>query len=79
MNPHLEDLAQQASYTVKGHNGCVWGTTVNLEKFALLIVRECLEQIYSATIDNSTDDWDQGYNSGLNQAAETIKTHFGGL
>lgn len=47
------------------------------EKFAELIVRECLEQIYSVTIDNPTDDWDQGYDSGLNQAAETIKEHFG--
>lgn len=47
------------------------------KKFAELIVRECLEQIYSVTIDNPIDDWDQGYDSGLNQAAETIKEHFG--
>lgn len=81
MNERIRELEMQAdewskynyTWTPTGNN---W-VEVYMEKFAELIVQECLEQIYSVTIDNPTDDWDQGYDSGLNAAAETIKTHFG--
>jgi hypothetical protein len=88
MNQRIRELAEQAeklkrdevSYRERLRNKYCTGDMeeeIFREKFAELIVRECLEQIYSVTIDNPTDDWDQGYDSGLNQAAETIKTHFG--
>ena len=93
MNERIRELIEQAHEqkpvivldpvtcepTHKIGNGGVpmYHSELNPEKFAELIVRECLEKIYSVTIDNPTDDWDQGYNSGLDQAAETIKTHFG--
>lgn len=77
MNGRIQELARQCRWENYGVNSELLSSGIDEEKFAELIVRECLEQIYSVTIDNSTDDWDQGYNSGLYQAAETIKTHFG--
>ena len=48
------------------------------EKFAELIVRECINEINSVTTgDHGRDDWDHGYDAGLSQASETIKEHFG--
>ena len=46
MNERMKELVMQATYTVKGANGCVWGDNVNLEKFAELIVRECAEEAF---------------------------------
>lgn len=78
MNERIKELEAQCWETRKHPvSQAAMGDKFNTEKFAELIVRGCLEQIYSVTIDNPTDDWDQGYDSGLNQAAETIKTHFG--
>ena len=77
MNPKLRDLQIQAFAECKKFEDGQFRTDEVFQRFAELIVRECLEQIYSVTIDNPTDDWDQGYNSGLDQAAETIKKHFG--
>ena len=75
MNQRIKELFLQAGF----HPPVVkrMGDEYKFEKFAELIVKECLEQIYTVTIDNPTDDWDQGYDSGLYQAAETIKEHFG--
>ena len=41
MNTRIQELIEQATYIVRGANGCVWGNNVNLEKLAELIVREC--------------------------------------
>jgi hypothetical protein len=43
MNTRIQELMKQATYIVKGANGCVWGNNVNLEKFAELIVLECAQ------------------------------------
>lgn len=75
MNERIRELAKQAGWGATSDPYIRQAFDVNM--FAESIVRECLEQIYSVTIDNPTDDWDQGYDSGLNQAAETIKEHFG--
>ena len=86
MNERLKELYQQA-HSIRRYDGdpaldgnpptVYWQGEVSAQRFAELIVRECLEQIYSMTIDDPMEDWDQGYDSGLDQAAETIKTHFG--
>jgi len=50
------------------------------EKFAELIVRECMAQIEEGKrkVDvYRTDVYDIGYDDGLTQAVETIKEHFG--
>ena len=77
MNERIFELAERAGFKLIRENCYDVVSTMSVQEFAELIVRECLEKIYSVTIDNPTDDWDQGYNSGLDQAAETIKTHFG--
>ena len=74
INERIRELAEQAGMVYHCEHQY---DNFDEQKFAELIVRECLEQIYSVTIDNPTDDWDQGYDSGLHQAAETIKEHFG--
>ena len=72
MNARIFELIQHQN----GFCGLVW-TEEDKKEFAEFILQQCLEKIYSVTIDNPTDDWDQGYASGLIQAAETIKESFG--
>jgi hypothetical protein len=43
MNQHIQELIKQATYTVRGANGCVWGDNVSLEKFAELLVQQCAQ------------------------------------
>ena len=40
------------------------------EKFAELIVRECLDQLH-------VSDWDEDYDKGIYWSREQIKNHFG--
>jgi len=47
MNERMQELLKQATYTVKGANGCVWGDNVSIEKFAELMVEEFLEITHS--------------------------------
>ena len=47
MNQRMQELLKQATYTVKGANGCVWGDNVSIEKFAELMVEEFLEIAHS--------------------------------
>jgi hypothetical protein len=56
MNERINELAKQATYTVKGANGCVWGDNVNLEKFAELIGLECMYVGRLAQINNQLVD-----------------------
>lgn len=70
MNEHIKELAEQAGADV-------WGDQVSasqyfdIEKFAELIIKECIEQC--ADDSDSKDDWDKG----VRWAANQIKTHFG--
>lgn len=43
MNPLIQDLIKQATYTVKDANGVVWGDNVNSEKLAQLVARRCIQ------------------------------------
>ena len=43
---------------------------VDLEKFAELIVKECLDQLH-------VSDWDEDYDKGIYWSREQIKNHFG--
>ena len=46
------------------------------KKFAELIVQECISKIENAAYHDSCEDWEYGYNSGLNKAKELIVSHF---
>ncbi len=78
MNEKIKELAEQAGMVkiLEEHaseygNGMFENTPYpELEKFAELIVRECIEQ---CTANDSNDEWDKG----VRWAANQIKQHFG--
>jgi hypothetical protein len=80
MNERIRELAEQAAESTaaypSGQNNS-WETQVNfMEKFAELIVRECMlccERVISDPVPESVDTW---LNGGTQCIAE-IKLHFG--
>ena len=78
MNPRIQELAEQAerlardelAHLERVHNrlySFTEGREIYNQKFALLIVRECIE-----VVDDS-----QGYNQYFPHVTENIKQHFG--
>ena len=60
-----------------GHVG--WHTQFN-EKFAELIVRQCMTQIQEVRkikVDQASPEYTQGFNDGMFVAIRTIEEHFG--
>jgi len=79
MNERIRELAEQAGYqdlpTVR-----LAFSGFNKEKFAELLVCECIGKIEDAhadVLDEHLEDWDRGYLGGLSTAIEVIKKHFG--
>lgn len=69
MNERIKELARQAGYD------WAWDTQIDfghkeMEKFAELIVQECLDQLH-------VSDWDEDYDKGIYWSREQIKNHFG--
>lgn len=52
-------------------------TEKEMLRFAELIVKECVTEISKQCGEVSFDDWDNGYDSGLNTAITTIEQYFG--
>ena len=72
MNERIKELAQQAGCSIDGMG---YGEG-NVEKFAELIVRECIgccEQVISDPVPESVDTW----LNGGEQCIQEIKQHFG--
>ena len=83
MNERIKELAEQAGLGDNKFNEAgiisVYGN-FDLEKFAELIVRECVSKIgdeYKDALDDVMEDWDRGYLGGLSCAIDKIKEHFG--
>jgi len=82
MNERIKELAEQAvlqANEVFDQKGKDYPGIV-MEKFAELIVRECVNQIeaeHTEALDNHIEDWDRGYLGGLRVAKEIIQKHFG--
>ena len=84
MNERIKELALEAgkyadetqprgSYTRDG----MWLYAFN-EKFAQLIVQECVRVIQAQNDDeNDLDSWDRGFVAGLATAIDAIEQHFG--
>ena len=74
MNERIRELWYQA---VQPHTGDSWAEqTAFMEKFAELIVRECIgccEQVISDPVPKSVDTW----LNGGSQCIDQIKQHFG--
>lgn len=78
MNDRIKELIEQASSCEKGMPN--WDMTANTavytfdkEKFAKLLIEECLEQLQLENHCTHTDGW----TSALEWAAGMIKEHFG--
>ena len=75
MNERILELAEQAGLKVESWMTNppkpfqILGGTEEFEKFAGLIVKECIEQ---CTANDSNDEWDKG----VRWAANQIKEHF---
>ena len=78
MNKRIQQLAEQTGYIwhASGNPQIYEFTPEKLEKFAELIVRECLgccEQVISDPVPESVDTW----LNGGEQCIDEIKKHFG--
>ena len=68
MNKRIGQLAEQAG--LLGPTSRVGNSHEATEKFAELIVQECLDQLH-------VSDWDEDYDKGIYWSREQIKNHFG--
>ena len=82
MNERIRELAEQALRNVESSNSYAnW--VFDKEKFAQLIVRECVEQLRYTVLDtqelrrNKSTDYQVGWEDGMFDAEEMIKEHFG--
>ena len=69
MNERIKLLALRASDYETG-----W---LDRQKFAELIVRECVDIVSGTAVNTPPNDLFYGYNLGVNKAAENIKERFG--
>ena len=81
MNERIRELIEQAGYT-KGHHDEYGRLTVmpefNKEKFAELIVRECLNRIeQNRSSGENTDSWTITRDMAFQQMKEDLREHFG--
>jgi hypothetical protein len=84
MNERIKLLAEQAGMT-DDKFGMFFAKDkhdedgVDLEKFAELIVRECVQTLINNTPERyaSEDDWDRGYARAIEDCVHHIQEHFG--
>lgn len=77
MNKRIKKLAEQAGCSIDGMG---YGEG-NVEKFAELIVRECMSQIEEVKqlkVGHAGPEYNQGFDDGMFVAIRTIEEHFGG-
>ena len=72
MNERIKTLFIQAGGGIEEENGNLWTYCEDLdpEKFAQLVVKECLDQLLIG-------DQDEDYDKGIYWSREQIKQHFG--
>jgi hypothetical protein len=85
MNERIKELAEQATSIVEmvGPEGYTSSyAKFDKEKFAELIVRECVEQLRYTVLDtqelrrDKSTDYQVGWEDGMFDAEEMIKEHF---
>ena len=78
MNQRIKQFERDSGLEIYGlgQDRVKWKSVV--EKFAQLIVAECIAELESVKVNEyRTDVYDICYDDGLTQAVETIKEHFG--
>ena len=79
MNARITAIMQKCfdiSIDQRGREECT-ADYANIQMFVQLIGLECIKEIETAAYHDSCEDWEYGYNSGLNKAKELITKHFG--
>jgi len=80
MNPRIQKLAEQATTTEYGVDNGFDRVTFDKEKFAQLIVQECLAHgklTQSQAVVNGSDEYNAGREMGIEVFMNQIKLHFG--
>jgi hypothetical protein len=80
MNERIKELAEQAKFTWVENDKVITGV-VNLEKFAELIVAECVQTLIDHTPvlftnEVAEEDWDKGYDRAMKDCVHYIQEHF---
>ena len=77
MNKRIWELANQCQEYRSGFDGQEdWHTVFNKEKFAELIIRECIEQCSKALVEH-TGQPSVTHNYAVGLCQDNIKDHFG--
>ena len=89
MNERIQQLAEQATAKISFRldpntykhiddpDGDLERFEFDKQKFAELIVRECVDIVSGTAVNTPPNDLFYGYNLGVNKAAENIKERFG--
>lgn len=76
MNERIKELAEQAGIHPSNFEPSA-DIKVPLEKFAELIVQECITRIEGCATIPDDDEFVKGYNKGVSKVASQVKHHFG--
>ena len=86
MNKRIQELAEQArQYAIEkienSQDPAEWSTAMFEQKFAELIVRECVQTLQDNTPvldeNESLEDWNKGYIRAMLDCEHHIQEHFG--
>lgn len=77
MNKRIKQLIKQSTTIEHGVDNGFDRVTFNKEKFAELIVKECINSVIANGNSQSTEDYDRGYIDGQSFSLKCIKKHFG--
>ena len=77
MNERIRELIQSQN----SNRGLLW-TEEDKEKFAKLLIRECVQTLIDNTPERYTnesaeEDWDKGYDQAMRDCIHYIREHFG--
>jgi len=79
MNNRIRELAKKAGFSTELSEAMATrhNTTSAFEKFAELIVKECISRIEGCAVETSPDDFVKGYNKGVSKVSSQVKQYFG--
>jgi hypothetical protein len=80
MNERIKNLIEKVTrvdVTVDGFGSSDYTHVFDKEKFAELIIAECIGLIVRENEGEASGDWGEGYTAGLDTAKLSIEEHFG--
>lgn len=79
MNERIQELASQSNFNwfLSSGNLSTNNTIHDLEKFAELIIQECVKQVEKDIPKHPSTDFEQGAKWAFEEAASEIKLYFG--